>query len=932
MDRWQRVQSLFLTAVDLPPDEQRRFLESECGDAELRLEVEDLVLGDRDGAEALTTAVESEAARLIEFPMQPGDRVGAYRTVSEIGRGGMGVVYLATRDDDQYRKHVAIKIVKLGMDTVEVLRRFRYERQILANLDHPNIAHLLDAGTTREGRPFFVMEYVNGQPIDRYCAARDLDIEARSRLFLRVTDAVAYAHRSLVVHRDLKPANILITADGTPKLLDFGVAKLLNADAENGLTATIANRPMTPAYASPEQARGETVTTATDVYSLGAVLHELLKAANTKLDGDLENIVAMAMRTEPERRYASVDQFAEDLRRYLSGWPVMARQGAVVYRARKFLRRQRYLLTAAALIVLSLLGGVLASFSETRKAEAARRVAEMHQRVAERERETARTEHARAEQERDSAVSERTRAEFEEQRARDRLTQMLTLSNGSLADISTMERRPATFAARQEFAQRTLTFLEKLSAEAGADERLRAALSTAYLRLGVMQSDMQSVNPGGVSTALNTYRKGAEMVDPASAGTRNPELLQLWLELEHEIAKLLIETGRIQEADSVLRRAEGFSVGLIRAQTGRPALRDALRIQAYLHFRLAAVLESSSDFPRAFPYSIKALDEFEAAVRKFPGDAELLHDLSAAETRVGFDLKTMGELEKAVPHYERTVELRERLSREHPDDVTYRRTLMLAYDHLASLLASPLQENLGQPELARKYFAKAGVLAEAALVDSPNHPSQFDYAEYLLNSSIVEVPPERLAESLAGVRRAATLLESFAAAAPDVVKYHREVANADLYIGHRLRALGRYEEAIAAYQRVQSQTELILSSRPEDRFAFGQSLEAEGGIARSLALAGDRTGAVNAAGRMVAHAQQGLAFPFDADVRKALVAEAHLTLAEVHREFQNWADARKSAQLAIVLLRPIAANGDRWSKRLLRDADALAQPPSGPDR
>src|SRR5579863_3068895 len=322
-DSWDRAQALFLSAADLSAAELEPFLDASCaGDAELRSEVESLLAADRKNGAGIASAVEIEASLLFDSPLS-GERLGAYRILHEIGRGGMGAVYLAVRDDELYRKKVAIKVVKRGMDTTEVLSRFRYERQILANLDHPYIAGLYDGGTTYDGRPFFVMEFVEGQPVDTFCRERALSVDARCRLFVRICEAVAHAHRNLVVHRDLKPANIFVTPEGTPKLLDFGIAKLLDDGAGDRETTATMARHLTPDYASPEQVRGLAVTTATDVYSLGSVLYELLTGRRAhqitgstpgeveravceteilppsvhapQLDADLDNIVQMAM-------------------------------------------------------------------------------------------------------------------------------------------------------------------------------------------------------------------------------------------------------------------------------------------------------------------------------------------------------------------------------------------------------------------------------------------------------------------------------------------------------------------------------------------------------------------------------------------------------------------------------------------------------------
>ncbi|GFE86259.1 serine/threonine-protein kinase [Steroidobacter agaridevorans] len=347
------------------------------------------------------------------FPkLRIGSRLGPYRLIELIGRGGMGEVYQAERADDHYHSRVAIKLVRVDHDASRVAWRFRSERQILAQLEHPNIGRLIDGGATEEGVPYLVMELIAGQPIDVYCEERHLTISQRVRLFLQVCAAVSFAHQRLVVHRDLKPGNILVTAEGTVKLLDFGIAKLLETEqptTPSDMTATHV-RVMTLEYASPEQVRGDPITTASDVYSLGVVLYRLLtgrspyrednaaeraveilsdsplskpstavnetrvrtptgeltpqmqfarKRARRALQGDLDNVLLMALRKEPERRYASVDQFAEDLRNYLDGMPVRARGDSLRYRATKFMSRHKYAVTAASLGALALVAGIV---------------------------------------------------------------------------------------------------------------------------------------------------------------------------------------------------------------------------------------------------------------------------------------------------------------------------------------------------------------------------------------------------------------------------------------------------------------------------------------------------------------------------------------------------------------------------------------------
>ena len=398
-DRWVRIEHLFYAALDQEPDSRGAFLDQACqDDAELRKEVESLLQSDGHTMGFLRNPV-LDAAQQIAAKKEElsGKRIGAYQLLRLLGEGGMGKVYLAARADDLYQKEVAIKTVQGGLGQNRVmLLRFRSERQILANLDHPAIARLLDGGITDDGLPYLVMEYVNGIRVDDYCRINKLTTEQRLHLFCAVCEAVEYAHKNLVVHRDIKPANILVTAEGVPKLLDFGIAKLLDPEAGQVAQTRTTERMMTPEYASPEQVRGDQVTTSTDVYALGVLLYELLagkrpfqldktspfemariiceqdpqppsvvSAANLEsappdaartVSGDLDNIVLMAMRKEPARRYVSVSALAGDVKAYLAGYPVHARTDTWKYRSSKFIRRHKAAAAAAAVVTLALIG------------------------------------------------------------------------------------------------------------------------------------------------------------------------------------------------------------------------------------------------------------------------------------------------------------------------------------------------------------------------------------------------------------------------------------------------------------------------------------------------------------------------------------------------------------------------------------------------
>ncbi|HYP50463.1 MAG TPA: serine/threonine-protein kinase, partial [Pyrinomonadaceae bacterium] len=440
IERAELIKKIFNDALDLEPDEREKFLLQVCGDdAGLQKEIESLLNSynrvenflqtpavDFSASEMAAQLLVSEEAAVI------GKRVGAYRIEREIGRGGMGTVYLASRDDGQFQKNAAIKLLRRETENDSVVSRFHKERQILADLEHPNIARLLDGGTTGNGLPYFVMEYIEGLPLNRFCDERNLSINERLKLFRQICSAVEFAHEHSVIHRDLKPSNILVTKDGEPKLLDFGIAKTSAQNTTVASTKT-ALRVMTPEYASPEQMRGERVTKATDIYSLGVLLYELVtgnrpynfdskspyeivraicedeplppsdvnagcgmgiaesknstRSAYEKItrqdnkksnpqsairnphSRDLDKIILKALRKEPERRYPSVKEFSEDIFRLLKGLPVSAQQDTVFYRSAKFFKRHQTAISSAfAVAFVFLLIGFSLSFYSGRPA------------------------------------------------------------------------------------------------------------------------------------------------------------------------------------------------------------------------------------------------------------------------------------------------------------------------------------------------------------------------------------------------------------------------------------------------------------------------------------------------------------------------------------------------------------------------------------
>ena len=498
--RWMRIKGIVADAIELAPEARPDWVTRACaGDSVLQGEVQALLQAhDRAGLflEAPALASPGVARRVLETTDAPAaeralpERFGSYRVLGELGRGGMGVVYLGARDDDRFEKRVAIKVVSGDLVHPAVLRRFEEERRILASLDHPHIAPLLDAGTTEGGVPYVVMEHVEGESIDGYCEARHLGVHERLGLFIRVCDAVQYSHQHLVVHRDIKARNILVTADGVPKLLDFGIAKLLEPGGIDGSRTRTAFRALTPESASPEQVRGEPVTVATDVYSLGVLLYRLLTgrspyrgsmttdpeivraicdeepqrpsaaaAQGRDLRGDLDLITLKALRKDPARRYASVEQLAQDIQRHLDRLPVIAAPDSWTYRARKFVARHWVGLGAAAAVVLALLSGGAATW-------------------------------------------------WQAQRAERRFNDLRKLANTVMFDVhDAIAPLPGSTAARKLLVTRALEYLDSLALEAGGDASLQRELAAGYEKMADVLGRPFTPNLGDVHGALASYQK-----------------------------------------------------------------------------------------------------------------------------------------------------------------------------------------------------------------------------------------------------------------------------------------------------------------------------------------------------------------------------------------------------------------------------------------
>lgn len=631
-EEWKRVRVAFERALELSNAERPAFL-SELQQSDPALAASVLALLERDGEEAVDDAPRLPAweEMLASTTLPEGTRLGAYEIRGEIASGGMGTVYRAERADDEFDKSVAIKLIKRGMDSAVILKRFRYERQVLADLEHPGIARLLDGGMSADGQPYFVMEYVDGEPIDEWCDSHKTPLRARLELFQRVCQGVHHAHQRLVVHRDLKPSNILVTRDGEPKLLDFGVARML--DPEESVDASVWTSEQsflgTPSFASPEQLRGERVTTATDVYSLGVVLYRLLTGLRPyelsrlggdevrrlvceveptrpsrrlsearasenpivpgHLTGDLDNIVLMALRKEPDRRYASAEQLAEDIQRHLDGLPVIARANTLSYRAAKFFRRNRAssLIGAALLLILVTATIVTANL-----------------------------------------YFDATQANEE---ADERFETMRRMASDFIFDVSRdFDPLEGSIGARERVVQSALEHLDGMAAEAREDPGVAVDLANAYLRLGDLQGGALTSNLGKRAEARASFEKG------------------------RDLALKLMERDPESPRYRVL---------------------------------LACALYRMGDLDKLRGERLSAMAKFEEALSLCPADAgipQVARTRADVLSRIGESLLKQGGARRALPHLEEAVAIQEELLELDGESTPLRRDMAVSYHQLST--------------------------------------------------------------------------------------------------------------------------------------------------------------------------------------------------------------------------------------------------------
>jgi serine/threonine protein kinase len=801
---WKEIQEVLESVLSLSAHERNSYLDRFCSQSVARRYIESLVLSYERAGDFLENPAAASDVQVDEAELPStwrGRRVGAYLIIDEIDKGGMGAVYRAWRADDQYQKLVAIKVVRSGCDTSFTLERFRTERQILANLEHPNIARLLDGGSTEDAQPYFVMEYIRGRRLDRYCADGKLTITERLRLFLTVCSAVQYAHQNLVIHRDIKPANILVTDDGIPKLLDFGIAKLLRSDSDDLMVQTRTRLQMlTPEYASPEQLRGEKITTASDVYSLAVVLHELLTGRRprrmtkreasrvggilaetepdkpstvvsksyTNLDGsdraelandivkttregspeklrrrlagDLDNIVLMALREEPGRRYASVEQFSADIRRHLEGLPVTARADTFAYRGTKFARRHAVGVVAALLLVVSLIGGGVTTLREAYIARAQR------------------------------------------ERAERRFNDVRKLANSLIFDIhDSIRDLPGSTVARKLLVDRALLYLDDLSRESADRPDLERELAAAYERVGDVQGNPRYANLGDTAGANASYRKALHIRLSLTSDRRASSEDRMALTASYvKLSFGLGTTNDFRQAFEVLKRAYPIAEELAAKEKDNPqaqeafaetcfamgecladmgdltsslnyyrksaSIREAIANGAPLFRRqvqtnLAGVYDYMSeavylqgDLDSALSLLYQAHNIMVRLVKSDPENATLRQFLLQEEYGTGYYLAEKGLPTQALSHYRAALAGYQALSRADPHDVVVIRYLSKCYMGIGRALAAEGKPSQGI-DLARKAVHSLEIVADADQGDTYYKAPELAYARSALGET-----------------------------------------------------------------------------------------------------------------------------------------------------------------------------------------------------
>jgi non-specific serine/threonine protein kinase/serine/threonine-protein kinase len=823
--QWQEIKEIFIAAVDLSEEERRAFLRTR--DDDLRSEVEKLFSAHDEAGHFIDRPAMVEIGFADDGSSDPflDKQVGAYRLIREIGQGGMGTVYLAERVDGSFDKQVAVKLIKRGMDTNAVLKRFAMERQILANLEHPNIASLLDGGSTEDSLPYLVMEYVEGIPITKFCGSHDLDTNARLELFQKVCAPVSYAHTNLVVHRDLKPSNILVTNDGTPKLLDFGIAKLLHPDWSLDTAEATATmfRAMTPEYASPEQIRGLPVTTASDVYSLGVVLYELLAGRRPfKLDtqspeevakivltmdpvkpssvvvsgpnssspkvatgahdgvqtaddqtgpsskiqdlrslrGDLDNIILKALRKEPERRYATVGEFSEDIRRHLARLPVSATADTSLYRLNKFVKRHRAGVFASALVAVALSAAVgIAAW----QAVVAR-------------------------QERDRA----------EQRYRD----VRNLTHTILFEYyDETIKLPGSTPLLEKMVKDTVQYLDNLAVESSGDADLQSEIATAYQKIGDVQANPYQGNLGNIDGAIESYRKSLTVRERlVNENPSNPELVRALAKSYESTGDMLWTIGEYAEAHEYYQDSLQIHLRLSNADVGNAE--EIYEVGRARH-RIGQALSRIGNVDGALENYRLGQVKFQEAMTLAPEVPKYRRGMGSALAKIGDMAAAKKEWQTAFENHSQALEIWSRLSAAEPLKAHLKRDMALATDRVAM----DLVELNSLPAALRAAHRAIEIQEEIAAADPRNVQYASEVGLYFVRLGTIQGKLKDRPPARKNILHGLKLLQKFADANPRDIDLRRDLALSYRWAGEFFKDNGD----LAALEYYRHSSELLES-------------------------------------------------------------------------------------------------------------------------
>jgi eukaryotic-like serine/threonine-protein kinase len=789
---WIKIKEVFNQAIDLPTDKRESFLVN--FDDALQKEVRELIKSHEESEKFIAEPAAIELG--FSNDLIVGTTIDSYKIVAPIGVGGMGAVYLAERID--LGQKVAIKLIKRGMDTNAVLKRFKMERQILSRLNHPNIAGLLDAGSTEDGLPYFVMEYIEGETIIKFCDSHHFDINERLELFQKVCSAISYAHSNLIVHRDIKPSNIIVTADGTPKLLDFGIAKLLDNETEN--TATQA-RIFTPEYASPEQINGLPITTATDVYSLGVVLYQLLSGvrpftsesrnyaeianlvltvepirpsyawrdAETQRKGDtekerhgdteknqsltasprrrvsasispdLDNIVLKSLRKEPERRYQSVSDFSEDIKRHLQGLPVTATADSTRYRFTKFVQRHK-----RGVAIGSIVGLLILAISGVAIWQA--------------------------------IVANRERAKAER-----RLVETRKIANSLMFEIhDSLQELPGAIKSRELLVTRALEYLDGLYKESDENPELLKELSIAYRKVADIQGEPYRANLGQSEAALENYLKAYEIQNKLY------NLDSQDLNLQDQISQTTHSLGRIYQ------------------------------IVVF-------------DFKKAFNFFRISQKHLENICLKNPNDANSKSQLAIVYNLTSGILSEQGDMEGSIKDRELAVKFNDDALTIDPESEFILSNGASLFSQIGNELGNPDYNDSGEPEKALPLLQKALSLREKQFnKDSTSITNYSNIAVSYRDLAEVYLAQKELPKAVESLQKALSIHEELALKDNDGMLTQANVAFSSYKLGTALMQSGRLDESLKLNQKSVAIYERLSNSDPDSvavKYTLGLSLE-----------------------------------------------------------------------------------------------------------